>query len=216
MVLRWSCPTDHATGSVGRCAIRVAPRPSRLPADVEETMTGQPVPQPSADRIVDPRRHPLVVGLVPGQPELVLRTAARWARILGAELYCAYADPSRFAVEEFPDGTVRHAAVDPDSVDDSWAVREQGIEDFASTVLRDEGVDWHVRYLAGRPDRALTHLARAVDASAFVVGTRPPGVGARVREFLEGSVAVRLSHHQHRPVLVVPLEVVDWKVTVWR
>ncbi|MCL3861120.1 universal stress protein [Actinotalea sp. K2] len=179
-------------------------------------MTGQSVPQPSTDRIVDPRNHPLVVGLVPGQPELVLRTAARWSRTLGAALYCAYADPSRFTVEEFDDGTVRHAPVDPDSVEDSWKARERDIEDFVATVLRDEGVEWHTRYLAGRPDRALTHLARAVDASAFVVGTRAPGVGARVRELVEGSVAVHLSHHQHRPVLVVPLEVVDWKVTVWR
>jgi hypothetical protein len=30
-------------------------------------------------------------------------------------------------------------------------------------------------------------------------------------EFFEGSVAVHLAHHQHRPVLTVPLNVVDWK-----
>lgn len=59
-------------------------------------------------------------------------------------------------------------------------------------------------------DRSLTHLARAVDASAIVVGTRVPGFGARMRQFVDGSVALHLSHHQHRPVLVVPLAVVDW------
>jgi nucleotide-binding universal stress UspA family protein len=76
-------------------------------------------------------------------------------------------------------------------------------------------VPWAFRYLAGRPDRALTHLARAVDASAFVIGTRAPGPGSRMREAMEGSVAVRLTHHQHRPVLIVPLEVIDWKASHW-
>ena len=55
-------------------------------------------------------------------------------------------------------------------------------------------------------------------------GTRPPAVGAppsvgarrpssteRVREFLAGSVALHLTRHQHRPVIVVPVAVVDWK-----
>ncbi|KON73300.1 hypothetical protein M768_10190 [Cellulosimicrobium cellulans F16] len=70
---------------------------------------------------------------------------------------------------------------------------------------------WELRYLAGRPDRALTHLARAVDAAVLVVGTRAPGSTAHLRELVEGSVAAHLAHHQHRPVLTVPLAVVDWK-----
>jgi nucleotide-binding universal stress UspA family protein len=52
-------------------------------------------------------------------------------------------------------------------------------------VLGDSPVPWELRYLAGRPDRALTHLARAVDAAVIVVGTRVHGSGARVREFFE-------------------------------
>jgi hypothetical protein len=36
-----------------------------------------------------------------------------------------------------------------------------------------------------------------------------------MREVMEGSVAVRLTHHQHRPVLIVPLEVIDWKASHW-
>ena len=59
-------------------------------------------------------------------------------------------------------------------------------------------------------------IARAVDAAAVVVGTRAPGPGARLREVVEGSLAVQLSHHQHRPVLVVPLSVVDWTTPLWR
>lgn len=35
----------------------------------------------------------------------------------------------------------------------------------------------------------------------------------RVRAIAEDSVAVHLAHHQHRPVVIVPLTVVDWKAT---
>lgn len=169
------------------------------------------VPQPSPERMVPLSGHPLVVGVTPHQPELVLLTAAAWAKGTGVDaLYCAYVDGSRFTREEYADGTVLHDAVDPDGVDDAWQDRERQLTDAIAAVLEDSGVPWHFRYLAGRPDRALTHLARAVDAAGFVVGTSAPGAGARMREFLEGSVAVRLSHHQHRPVLVVPLRVVDW------
>ncbi|WP_227422402.1 universal stress protein [Pengzhenrongella sicca] len=161
--------------------------------------------------------HPFVVAIVPHQPELVVLTAASWSQAAGGvPLYFAYVDPSRFVVEEFPDGSVHHAEVDPDSVDDTWLARQKQIEQSLTDVLDPSGVPWHFRYLAGRADRALTHLARAVDAAAIVVGTRAPGPGARLREVVEGSVAVQLSHHQHRPVLVVPLSVVDWKTPLWR
>jgi len=161
--------------------------------------------------------HPLVMGIVPGQPDLVARTAETWARAAGVStLYCAYVDESRFAAQEHPDGTVRHVSIDPDGADEEWQERRRHIVDHLSEVLAGSPVPWEFRYLAGRPDRALTHLARAVDASAFVIGTRAPGAGSRVREFLESSVAFRLTHHQHRPVLVVPLEVVDWRASLWR
>lgn len=162
------------------------------------------------------RGHPLVVGVVPGQPELVARTAAAWAIDAEvSELYFAYVDGSRYTREEYPDGTVLHEAVDPDGVEEEWQERQRHIEAFLTRILSSQGVRWQFRYLAGRPDRALTHLARAVDAAGFVLGTRAPGQAAHFREFLEGSVAVRLTHHQHRPVLVVPLEVVDWKSHPW-
>lgn len=158
--------------------------------------------------------HPLVVGVTPGQPDLVPRTAAAWARAAGVSaLFCAYVDPTRFVREEFPDGTVRHDAVDPDAGDEEWRDREHALVAGLGATLADAGVAWHFRYLGGRPDRALTHLARAVDAAGFVVGARAPGAGARVRGLLEGSVAVHLGRHQHRPVLVVPVRVVEWSGT---
>ncbi len=156
--------------------------------------------------------HPAVVGVVPGQDELVARTAVSWARAVGApEIYFAYADTSRYVVEEHADGSVQHAPIDPDSYDEAWRETESRLRESLAGVLRDEPTPWELRYLAGRPDRALTHLARAVDAAVLIVGTRTPGSSARMREFFEGSVAVHLAQHQHRPVLVVPLAVVDWK-----
>ncbi|MEA5117004.1 MAG: universal stress protein [Propionicimonas sp.] len=168
------------------------------------------VPQPAPDRIVPVAGHPLVVGIVPGQPELVALTAAAWATDLRVPLYFAYADQERVVDEEYPDGTVRHSSLQPDVVDDSWLRRQQAILSFLNGLIGDR-VPWEFRYLAGRADRALTHLARAVGASAIVVGARHPSSTERVHEFLAESVGLHLSRHQHRPVLVVPLSVVDWK-----
>ena len=174
-------------------------------------MGSTPVPQPALDRMVPFAAHPVVVGVVPGQDPLVVRTAAALASALGVDLYAGYADTTRYVVDEHADGTVDHAALDPDGAGDDWRRTEAGLRTALADALGDGPPAWHLRYLAGRPDRALTHLARAVDASTLVVGTRAPGGGHRVRELLEGSVAAHLSHHQHRPVLTVPLAVVDWK-----
>lgn len=180
-------------------------------------MNTREAPQPSPSRLTPFSDHPMVVAIEPHQPELVALTAASWSQAAGGiPLYFAYVDTQRFTVEEFPDGTVRHSEIDPDSVDDTWRSRQEEFERSLTSLLASSGVPWKFRYLAGRPDRALTHLARAVDAAGFVVGTRAPGAGARFLEVVEGSVAIRLSHHQHRPVLVVPLSVVDWETPLWR
>lgn len=175
------------------------------------------VPQPSRERMVPVPGHPFVVGVVPRQSELVVLTAAAWAHAVGdVPLYFAYVDRSRIVEQEFPDGTVRHADLDPDAADDGWRRREEEIRAHLTRTLADHPGPWEFRYLAGRPDRALTHLARAVDASAIVVGARHPATGERLREFFEESVALHLSRHQHRPVLIVPVAVVDWKApTPW-
>ncbi|MFT4109818.1 universal stress protein [Propionicimonas sp.] len=170
------------------------------------------VPQPSPQRMVPVPGHPIVVGVVPGQPELVALNAAAWSNALGGvPLYFGYSDPSRIVDVEAEDGTVQHSAISPDQADDSWQERETQIRTFLATVLADHSGPWEFRYLAGRADRALTHLARAVDASAIMVGAKHPSSAERWREFIAGSVAVRLARHQHRPVVIVPLAVVDWK-----
>jgi len=168
-------------------------------------------PQPHPSRITDFAGHPLVVAVLPDQPALVALTAVNLARATGASaLYFAYVDTSRYADEEHPDGTVRHLSIDPDIDDETWPQREQELNRLVAGWMEGQDVPWHFRYLAGRVDRALTHLARAVDAAGFVVGSHV-GRHRRLKDFVNGSTALHLSHHQHRPVLVVPVEVVDWE-----
>ncbi|MCI1788562.1 MAG: universal stress protein [Actinomyces sp.] len=182
------------------------------------------VPQPSLERMVPFPAHPVLVGVVPGQDPLVLRTAAALARAVGAaRLDAAYVDTSRVVVDELPDGTMRHAPMDPDAEGGDWrAARDllaRQIGEALGEVPADEGgvagpggIPWRLWYLAGRPDRSLTHLARATDASVIVVGARRArSARGQIRELVEGSVSVHLAHHQHRPVLTVPTDVVDWK-----
>lgn len=178
-------------------------------------MTGPDVPQPSPARLTEFAGHPCVVGVTIGQPELVVLTAVSLAQAIRSSSLCfAYVDPSRHTVEEYPDGTVQHVPIDPDSGEDGWMDIDARLRRHLEQTLGGAAVDWDFRYLAGRTDRALTHLARAVDAAVIIVGSRAPGPGARMREFFEGSVAVHLAQHQHRPVLTVPLSVVDWKTRI--
>ncbi len=167
-------------------------------------------PQPDPSRLTDFAAHPLVVGVVPGQPPLVALTAASLGRALASPtIYFAYVDTGRFTTEEYADGTVRHEAIDPDLAGDGWTETEQALRAALTQTLAGQDVAWELRYLAGRVDRSLTHLARAVDAAVFVVGTHV-GRHPRIADFINGSISVQLTHRQHRPVLVVPLEVVDW------
>lgn len=172
---------------------------------------GQRVPpQPHPSRMTDFAGHPLVVGVVAQQSPLVALTAVSLARATAASaLYFAHVDTSRYADVENADGTVRHLSIDPDIDDDLWPEREAALKGTVGEWMEGQDVPWHFRYLAGRPDRALTHLARAVDAAAFVVGTHV-GHHHRIADFVNGSVSMQLSHRQHRPVIVVPVSVVDW------
>ena len=181
-------------------------------------MNGVDVPQPGPSRITDFAGHPLVVAIAPNHPAHLVLTAVSLARAVGAQtLYVAHVDPQRYTLEEFPDGTVRHADIRPDVADDTWKDRARALEDEVGRTLEGSGQDWTFRYLAGRPDRALTHLARAVDAAVIVVGTGRPGRSGRFHGLLDAAVGTHLVHHQHRPVLTVPTSVVDWRTPLeWR
>jgi nucleotide-binding universal stress UspA family protein len=168
-------------------------------------------PQPSTERLPEFSGHPVLIGITEQPSPLVVEAGLRLAAALNSpSLHLAWADPGRDVVSEDPDGTVHHVGLDADS-DDRWEEREESIRTQLSDLLAEAPIPWSFHYLAGRPDRALTHLARAVDAGIIVVGTRGPGLAERLRETLSGPVATHLALHQHRPVLAVPLTVVDWK-----
>lgn len=176
------------------------------------------VPQPAPERLTQFAKAAIVVGIVPGIPDLVALAARSLAEATGAtRVHFAYCDPSRIVVRENADGSVVHAPLSPDNFSENWKECAQELEEHLEGCWQEPGPPWTFHYLAGRPDRALTHLARAVDASVIVVGARARPSERSFREFFEGSVALHLMRHQHRPVLSVPLTVVDWKEsrTAW-
>ncbi|ASD23529.1 hypothetical protein B7495_16570 [Cryobacterium sp. LW097] len=152
------------------------------------------------------RTHPpVVVGVTAGQPDAVLLAASEFAAQFGAELICASVDPSRFMLEELPDGSMTSASFDPDSFEQAAAEFDPGLRAQIERVLAGRGVGWSTRALAGEPARALGHLAGTVRAMMIVVGSREPTVRHTLRSFFTGSVAVRLAHGQQRPVIIIPL-----------
>ena len=157
----------------------------------------------------------VIAGVVPGQSTRVMIEAARYARLLSAPLALVHVDVTRFVTFEDPDGYVHSAPIDPDAgaaEHDAATIRTA-----AETALAGCGVTWNVHQLVGDPALAIKHLADRIDAKLLVVGTRKRGFGESIREFFTGSVAARLSHRQHRPILVVPLgdPVPDDEDIVW-
>ena len=145
----------------------------------------------------------VIVGVVPDLSPRVTKEAARYALLLGAPLLVVHVDVTRFVTYEDPDGYVHSAPVDMNIAmgEGDLAV----VESQAKATLEGHGVTWSVRQIVGDPALAMKHLAETVDAKLIVVGTRRRGFGESVREFFTGSVAARLAHRQHRPVLVIPL-----------
>ncbi|SIT84788.1 universal stress protein [Microbacterium sp. RU33B] len=145
----------------------------------------------------------VIVGVVPKLPSRVVREAARYAKLLRVPLLVVHVDVSRFVTYEDPDGYVHSAPIDMNIAageSDLAAVKAE-----TAATLDGVEVEWSVRQLVGDPALAMKHLAEQLDARLLVVGTRRRGIGESIREFFTGSVAARLAHRQHRPILVVPL-----------
>lgn len=143
-----------------------------------------------------PRRvtGPVLAAIVPGQPPAVVHRAADLAYTLNVKLICVYVDITSYLADELDDGPV----------DDAEAT-SASIQEHLGNTLDGTGIRWSFRTLSGDPARALGQFAESADASVIVVGTRGLGFGIRLEQLLVGSVAVDLTHLQHRPVLVVPL-----------
>jgi nucleotide-binding universal stress UspA family protein len=155
--------------------------------------------------VTTPHARFVVVGVVPGQPPAVVAEAARFAAAFGAELVCALVDPSRYPVPGAVGGEVQTTSIDPDLADDAELIFDPEVESAIAKTLAKTGVCWTVRALAGGPAVELARLADELDAIMIVVGTREAGFRGTLHEFFSGSVAAQLAHHQHRPVVVVPL-----------
>ncbi len=147
----------------------------------------------------------VVVGVIPGGPPAVVAAAARFAAAFDAELVCAVVDPSRYALPGDAGGAAQATSIDPDLADDAALEFDPDVETAIAEALAGTGVRWSTRVLAGGPSAELTRLADELDAAMIVVGTRQAGFRGTMHEFFSGSVAVQLAHHQHRPVVVVPL-----------
>ncbi|MFS0895191.1 universal stress protein [Microbacterium sp. 179-I 3D3 NHS] len=157
----------------------------------------------------------VIVGMQPNQDRRVLDEAARYARLLHVPLVVAHVDVTRFVTYEDPDGYVHSAPIDINF--DAGVVEFEAVQSAAAAVLDKTDLTWTARQLVGDPALAIKQLGNRLDAQLIVVGTRKRGLGESIREFFTGSVAARLAHRQHRPILVVPLgePVPDEQKEIW-
>jgi nucleotide-binding universal stress UspA family protein len=158
----------------------------------------------------------ILVGVTYGQPDVVLRNAARFARTFGAGLVCAHVDPGRYVIEELPDGSVASLPLDPDLPELKDTDFDQALVAQVRAAVADDSIELSFRELAGDVAYALTRLADILDVEMIIVGSRRGGVRAGLKQFLTGSVAAHLAHRQHRPVVVIPLApVAEGKPLPW-
>ena len=158
----------------------------------------------------------ILVGVTYGQPDVVLRHAARFARTFDAALVCAHVDPGRYVVEELPDGSVASLPLDPDLPELKDTDFDQGLVAQVRAAVADNSIDLSFRELAGDVAYALTRLADILDVEMIIVGSRRGGVRAGLKQFLTGSVAAHLAHRQPRPVVVIPVApVAEGKPLPW-
>ncbi|MET4097190.1 universal stress protein [Arthrobacter sp. UYCu712] len=147
---------------------------------------------------------PLVVGVVPGQHPEVMQTAAALAASLEVPLVCGYVDEASYLVEWDPARSAHRLSLHPDTDDAEIRTVNKELRTFIAAACDGLGVEWTLRSLAGDPARALGRLAAEAGAAMIIVGTPERGLGHRISEALNGSVAAWLSHHQQHPILIVP------------
>lgn len=158
----------------------------------------------------------ILVGVTYGQPDVVLRHAARFAHTFDAALVCAHVDPGRYVVEELPDGSVASLPLDPDLPELKDTDFDQGLVAQVRAAIADDSIELSFRELAGDVAYALTRLADILNVEMIIVGSRRGGVRAGLKQFLTGSVAAHLAHRQSRPVVIIPVApVAEGKPLPW-
>jgi nucleotide-binding universal stress UspA family protein len=146
----------------------------------------------------------VVVGVVPSTADRVVTTAVDVAARYGTGVACVSVEPDRLAFAEGIDGTVLSYPLDPESYAAELEF-DPALEARLRSIAEARGVEMVATSLTGEPAHVLGALADRDDAPLIVVGSREAGLRGSVREFFAGSVALHLSHRQHRPVVVVPL-----------
>lgn len=154
----------------------------------------------------------VIAAVVPGQEPAVVMKAALVADAFDAELVCTWVDESRYEVGRDESGgdpglgsAVYSASLDPDSDETRPQLFDPILLAEINQRLSGVSARFTTRALAGSAFRELSSLADELDAEMIVVGTRKPSFRGAMHEFFSGSVAVQLAHHQHRPVLVIPV-----------
>lgn len=151
-----------------------------------------------------PASPSIIVGVIPGKASAVVPCAADFAERFGAELVCAFVDAASALVSPVPDATFVAAPLAPEVIEEIADAAGAQLTDEVAPLLEGRNLAWRAVGMVGDPARTLAELADENNALMIVVGTRE-GWRGTIHEFFNGSVAARLSHWQHRPVVVIPL-----------
>lgn len=152
-----------------------------------------------------PESGSIVVGVADDAPDSVVQRAIEFAVAFDAPLLFAAVDVGAYEVTASAFGDVVALPVDPDLPAAREPVFPPALEQRIAALAGSRGVRWTTTAVAGEPSQQLMAIADEVDAPLIVVGSRRRGAWGSVREFLNGSIAARLAHRQHRPVVIVPL-----------
>ncbi|PCN49611.1 universal stress protein [Curtobacterium sp. 'Ferrero'] len=150
----------------------------------------------------------VVVGVRAGQVRDVVTVAAQIAERFTVPLVCVTVDPALLSAGNRADGSEIIEPIDPDSADAGPADLPETDRAVIEQIAAARSVHASVLAKVGDPARALAAVAEERDAVMIVVGAQTGR--RRITEFFNGSVAARLAHQQHRPVLVVPVNPVGF------
>jgi nucleotide-binding universal stress UspA family protein len=150
------------------------------------------------------RRGPLLVAVALDSSLAPLHCAADVADRLGSELVVVHVDEALGSGYTRADGTVVPLPMDPDLPDDIHVPAIRALHGTVESALAGTPVSWRWEERCGDPAHVLAKLADEVDASCIVLGAPHRGLLHALARLAEGSVVTRLTHHQARPVLIVP------------